>query len=328
MKEGSIIDVENSVISGNLASYTQRFAGIRFTGRPCGWRAGGSNCDSGFKTPATGHAAPHIAVKKSIHSHPEHSLFIRAVLGASGLDVEEYRLAPLLRRIPACLRALRVSTVPDAIMALQDDPTRLKTVVNSLLIGTTSFFRDPQLFARLEEQVVPAMIERNSSPRIWSAGCSDGSELYSVAMLVSEIQTRPDAYFLGSDCRPSVLETAKAAIYRNDAILAIRADLRERYVISKDTEHRICPTLSSRVNWEQRSLLGQAAPGPWDIILCRNVAIYLEVQSAHHMWQRLANALAPGGILVTGRAESPRVTGLDRIGPSLFRKSSSSETQT
>lgn len=326
MKDGSIDDGGSSVELQELKSDVDRFAGIRFTGRPYGWKAGGCTHDIRRETPRTVQTGNPVMTSKVVQQHPENSLFIRAILGAAGLDVEEYRLAPLHRRIPACLRALRVATITDAIKALQEDPTRLKTVVNSLLIGTTSFFRDPQLFARMEEEILPEMMERNSSPRIWSAGCSDGSELYSVAMLVSEIHRSHDAHFLGSDCRPSVLEIAKAALYREDAIRSIRPGLRERYVISKGAQHRIRPDLSSRMNWEQRDLLGQTAPGPWDIILCRNVAIYLEARSAHHMWQRLANALAPGGILVTGRAESPRVLGIQRIGPSLFQKPPSSAT--
>lgn len=323
MMDGGNGGVETRMDPEDTISGKDPFVGMRFVGRPYAYK-------NDSRSPASsGHASPalkpsrHVVIDEGILEPPENSLFIRAVLWEAGLELGGYRLAPLVRRIPACLRALRVPTVSDAIKALQEDASRLRTAVNALLIGTTSFFRDAPLFARIEEHLLPDLLHHTSSPRIWSAGCSDGSELYSIAMLVSEIDPQHDACFLGSDCRPSVLETAKAGIYSSDAVQRIRPAFRERYLVKRGVQHAIRQDLTDRIDWKQLDLLGKPADGKWDMILCRNVAIYLEAESGRHMWNRLAGALNPNGILITGRAENPWVDGLTRIGPSIFRKDSS-----
>ena len=112
--------------------------------------------------------------------------FIAWVLGCAGLDAAAYRPQPLERRLPACLRALRVDSPHAARELLERKPHLLAKVVNSLLIGVTEFFREPSVFDLLAAQILPTLAGRHHRrPRIWSAACSTGAEVYSMAILLS-----------------------------------------------------------------------------------------------------------------------------------------------
>lgn len=233
-------------------------------------------------------------------------------------------MSPLLRRLPACLRALKVEDCSAALMSIHENPSLLTVAVDALLNGTTSFFRDPPVFEHLEQVVIPDLLRNTSNPGIWSVACSDGTELYSVAMLLAECDSSSAPRLLGTDCRKSALDVARKGIYPLHAVPTPRSDLALGHLIRGKSTVSIHPNLVSRAEWRQHDILNGKAEGLWDMILCRNLAIYLEREAALTMWQSLATALRPGGILVVGKAESPQSTGLIRIGPCIFQKLSNS----
>src|SRR5690606_26201286 len=132
-------------------------------------------------------------------------------------------------RIPACLRALRVTSQEAAERAVADDPAKLQIAVNALLIGTTSFFRDAATFGLLEDAIVPQLVTHSSLPRVWSVACSDGSELVSVALLFARHGAVSRCRFLGTDCRPTAIATAKRGLYSPESVSTMPADLGGRF---------------------------------------------------------------------------------------------------
>lgn len=262
------------------------------------------------------------AVQDSCHAEDgsAEAEFAREVLTANGLDPGGYRLAPLVRRVPACLRALRAGCISTAREILARYPERQELAVNSLLIGTTSFFRDDFVFEEIESRVVPDILSRTANPRVWSVACSEGAELYSVAMLFSPRLLPGHGDFLGTDCRESALKAARAGTYQSRSLEGIPAEVSCRHFISSGDVSRVKHELISRMQWLQGDILRDPAEPGWDLILCRNLAIYLESGAMNVLWQKLTTALKPGGFLVTGRAEKPVVSGLQRVGPCIYRK--------
>ncbi len=112
--------------------------------------------------------------------------FAAWVLARAGLDPAEYRREPLARRVPACLRALKAGSMEAARAAIEAQPDLLETAMGALVIGVTAFFRDADAFDTLKRMVIPAWQAQPAPRRVWSAGCSSGAELYSVAMLLAE----------------------------------------------------------------------------------------------------------------------------------------------
>ncbi|MEX1049509.1 MAG: CheR family methyltransferase [Akkermansiaceae bacterium] len=244
------------------------------------------------------------------------------MLSLAGLNASGYRLPPLIRRIPACLRALKTDCLESALSMVQYDSKQLETAINALLIGTTSFFRDASVFASLDRFQIPGIIQRSPNPRVLSVASSGGEELYSIAMLFARHGALSRSRFVGRDCRPSAIATASRGCYSAHAGDIIPADLAAEHVSSVGGNLRIRPHLASKIEWECRDSLDKPAPSEkWDLILCRNLAIYLEAEVTRELWANLTDALAPGGFLVVGRAEKPRTSDLNCIAPCIYQKS-------
>ena len=238
---------------------------------------------------------------------PEQGLddFIAWALGRAGLDAAAYRPQPLRRRLPACLRAMKVHSTHAARQLLERKPCLVATVVSSLLIGVTEFFREPGVFDDLRAQVLPALAGRNQPLRVWSAACSTGAELYSMAILLSEAGLLEGSCLLGTDCRGDAIERAKLGSYDATALKLVGGATRETYFEPAGPAWRPVAALRRHARWKVADLLAGVEEGPWDIIFWRNTAIYLKPGPAEAIWRRLASVLAPRGVLIAGKADRP-----------------------
>jgi chemotaxis methyl-accepting protein methylase len=260
---------------------------------------------------------------------PDEARFVNWLFAQGGLDARAYRPETLRRRLPACLRALRASSVADARLMLQDDPAAIADAVNTMVIGVTGFFRDTSVFDHLSNTVLPALPQRRGRPRVWSAGCSDGEELYSVAMLLAEMGLLPGGGdLLGTDCRPQAVARARAGRYDQRVLRDVPPPWREKYFEGDGgTMARVRPKLRAAVQWRTGDLTRLCEPGAWDLILCRNMTMYLRADVAARVWGALENALRPGGFLVLGKAERPLVARrLGVVAPCIYRRDRTSSS--
>lgn len=255
---------------------------------------------------------------------PGESDCVRWLFEHAGLDPDDYRPETIKRRIPACLRALRIDSVAKVRATVQTHPTLLKAAISALVIGVTGFFRDPAVFAILKDSLLPETLMRTATPRIWSAGCSDGAELYSVAMLLADRGALQRSTLLGTDCRSDALARAREGCYDQAAIRNIPAELLGRYMTFSQGMWQVHPYLRTVVQWRTGNVMTTSEPGVWNLILCRNMAIYLQPSAMRRLWVRLEQNLRPGGVLVLGKAERPHgTTSLEPIAPGIYRRNRS-----
>ena len=231
--------------------------------------------------------------------------FVMWLLQQAGMAACAYRPTALRRRLPACLRALRASSTEQARAILEQDPALLDRAVSAILIGVSEFFRDSQVWDYLQARFLPEFMGQRRALRVYSAGCSDGRELYSMAMLLDELDALDGSVLLGEDCRPDAVARAGAGEYEASDIADVSSIRKQRYFRQVGSRYRIVPRLRDRVRWGTRDVFGLHTPGDWDILLFRNVAIYLETGQVSLLWERLFHQLAPNGVLVTGKAERP-----------------------
>jgi chemotaxis methyl-accepting protein methylase len=250
--------------------------------------------------------------------------FLRSVFLQAELDIRAYRLETLKRRIPSCLRALRTPSLDQARWMIRQKSGLLKVAINTLLIGVTSFFRDAPIFDSIRKSLpdlAASARRRGEGLRIWSAGCSDGAELYSIAMLLAELGLMDDADLLGTDCRLDALTLARGGCYTADIIAGVPGELLHKYFHRQPTGWMVSEAIRNRVRWRSGDLLSLVEPGQWDMILCRNVAMYMRPEIARRLIANLAFALRPGGWLVLGKAERPDSADVvSLVGPCLFRR--------
>lgn len=246
--------------------------------------------------------------------------FLASLLDHAGLPIEQYRLRALLRRLPACLRALGVNSVPAAAQRLSDRPALAWSLLDVVLLGVTEFYRDAPVFAHLRTTVLPEIARIRAKPRIWSAGCSEGQELYSVASCLAGLGLLERCALLGTDCRPEAIARARIGEYAAGSVPAPPAAWQQGHLQHAGTSVRVHPRLRVATTWRVGDVLGEPEAGPWDLILCRNLAIYLDPPAASALWRRLGAQLAPGGYLVTGKAENPAATGpFFRVAPCFYQ---------
>jgi chemotaxis protein methyltransferase CheR len=226
-----------------------------------------------------------------------------ALSRATGLDLSAYREEHVAERVR---RALEREGAPDADalvrLLLRDDAARAR-FRRSVAVTVSGLFRDQAQFDLLERELLPPLLERGGRLTVWSAGCADGSELYSIAILLDRLGALDRSFLLGSDVLEENLALAAAGVYGDVAIS-------ER--------------LRARVRWERRDLVTDPAPpGTWQLVVCRNLAIYLSREAKRSLHGALAAALAPGGVLLLGRSErlaAPAALGLEPVAPHAYRR--------
>lgn len=249
--------------------------------------------------------------------------FVGWLMAQVGLNASDYRSETLQRRLPACLRSIRAQSIPHARELLQQSPSSIKAAVSALLVGVTSFFRDPLVFGQLRQEIIRDFANAQQGVQAWSIGCSEGAELYSLAIMIAQLGILEKSYLLGTDCRADAIEQAREGCYSASAMREIPLEFRDPHFERNEKCGRLSLDLRKSIRWRVSSILNNFEPGLWDIIFFRNTALYLRPEVLQLLWPKLEGVLRPGGLLVLGRAERPNgVQRLRPIGPCIYRRHS------
>jgi chemotaxis protein methyltransferase CheR len=252
----------------------------------------------------------------------------REILTLTGLDLNCYKSPQIQRRLKTLLVRSGHTTWGTFFSALQDDPVECGKLRDYLTINVSSFFRDPEKFKDLKENILPGLLRSTpqgvcSRPtlRLWSAGCSRGHEPYSLAILLSEA-TSPHHrhHILATDIDHSALEWARAGgPYFAEELANVPPILLSRYFRRDGNAYYVTENLRQRVIF----LLADPPQGGFDLIVCRNVVIYFTAEAKAQLYQRFYDALSPGGVLFVGGTEIvPKAseTGFETVGISFYRR--------
>jgi chemotaxis methyl-accepting protein methylase len=126
---------------------------------------------------------------------------------------------------------------------------------------------------------------------------------------------------LGTDCRPEAVARAEEGAFEQAALRGVPPALLRQYFVSSGDQLRVRADVRSAVHFRRGDVLAGPEPGPWDLVLCRNLAIYLLPEAAAALWSNLVAPLRPEGVLVPGKAERPLgVRGLAHVAPCVYRK--------
>jgi chemotaxis methyl-accepting protein methylase len=266
-----------------------------------------------------------VADRGRVVSTCENSLvdpLFRWLFKKAGISPGIYRPRTLDRRLDACLRRLKVNSGAAAKAFLESQPELMPEILDVVLIGVSSFFRDPNVFEVLRSTLERASGGGHGSFRVLSAGCAEGQELYSIAILLDELGILEPSRLLGVDCRPAAVERARRGLFTPAQLAGVSAVRRDRYFCLEGAGFSVREFLRCRTRWKVADLLHYSDNSRFDLICCRNVAIFLTPGGAATLWSRLSEQLVSGGFLVTGSAEKPpSQLPLLRMGPCLYRKS-------
>ncbi len=238
---------------------------------------------------------------------------LRQLVAQARIDFADYKPNMVLRRIERRMLTTRAASVEDYVARLQGDADELEALRRELLIPVTRFFRDGEVFAALAEQVIGPLVDaRRTTPsdpiRVWVACCATGEEAYTVAMLLAERIERSgvDIAFkiFATDVEPRYLEVAGAGRYPGDAVQQMPPEMAARFVTLSAGHCQMRADLRQRIVFARHNLLGDAPFTQMDLVVCRNMMIYLRPHAQVRAIGRLGYAVKPGGTLMLGLSES------------------------
>jgi two-component system, chemotaxis family, CheB/CheR fusion protein len=230
-----------------------------------------------------------------------------------GVDFRSYKRATILRRLGRRMAATGCESIEEYSRYVEEHPEEYRQLIGAFLIKVTKFFRDPELFDYLKEEVLPGLIEKareeESQLRIWSAGCATGEEAYTLAILVSEALSREAGLFnvriFATDIDEDAVRIARRGLYPPSALKGLSEEQIGRYFVEEDGSYQVKKQIRGMIVFGERDL-AQRSPFPHvDLVVSRNVLIYFSNELQRRALQLFAFSLRDGGYLVMGKAESP-----------------------
>jgi two-component system CheB/CheR fusion protein len=233
------------------------------------------------------------------------------LLRQTGHDFSRYRRSTLVRRVRRRMQMTGSSTVEEYIRRLHDG-TEARDLFRDLLIGVTWFFRDPEAFQSLATTAIPALFEGRrpeEGVRVWVAGCATGEEAFSVAMLVRERMPRgdgplPPVQIFATDIDDQALAVARAARYPEGIADQVPPDRLARFFVPEGGGYTVAKEIRELCIFSTHSLVRDPPFSRIDLLVCRNVLIYLEPDAQRRLLPIFHYAMRRGGFLLLGTSET------------------------
>ncbi|MFZ3168398.1 MAG: protein-glutamate O-methyltransferase CheR [Candidatus Methanoperedens sp.] len=240
-----------------------------------------------------------------------------------GFNCEDYKQPHLKRRLAVRLRATESKSYRDYTQMLLKDEDEVNKLKETLTVNVTELFRNPETFDSVRNNVLPELIKQkginNKVIKIWSAGCSNGEEPYSIAIMLNEFLghsiKRYNILIQATDIDDDSIAKAKTAIFQPKQLEKIGQERINRFFVKKDNNYQVIDELKKLVKVKRHDLISGPKFSGFDIIFCRNVTIYFEQSLQEILYMNFYNALNDGGYFVMGKTET-------LVGPStqLFKR--------
>lgn len=244
---------------------------------------------------------------------PENYTFLQQyVQRESGIALGQDKLYLLKSRLAPVVESERLGSLDDLCQRLRTAPaeTLRRRVVEAMTTHETLFFRDPTVYDTLRAELLPELLRQRESTktlRIWSAACSSGQEPYSLAMLLLELGCRDwNIQILGTDLSSQILDRAAAGRFLQIEVnRGMPASLLVKYFQRAGLEWQIKDEVRRMVGFSPFDLRQSMRPlGPFDLVLCRNVLIYFDMETRKTILAGMRGVLLPGGYLLLGASET------------------------
>ena len=231
----------------------------------------------------------------------------------TGHDFSQYKKNTIYRRIERRMGIHEIEKISDYVRYLQENPNEIEQLFNELLIGVTSFFRDPEAWESIKKEGIPYVLASRPSGgiiRAWIAGCSTGEEAYSLAIVFREVLAtiKHTGIFklqiFATDLDKNAIEKARAGIYPPNITADVSPDRLKQYFEKDDRGYKITREIRESIVFAPHNVIMDPPFSKLDILVCRNLLIYMEQDLQKKMMQLFHYSLKPGGILFLGSAET------------------------
>ena len=231
----------------------------------------------------------------------------------TGNDFSLYKKSTVYRRVERRMGLHQIDRIAHYVHYLRENPQEVELLFKELLIGVTSFFRDPASWDALQARVLPELLAAypaGATLRAWVAGCSTGEEAYTLAMAFREVQQRLkpvgrySLQIFATDLDPDAIAKARRAFYPANIVADVSAERLKRFFVEEGDGYRVGKEIRETVVFATQNAVMDPPFTNLDILTCRNLLIYLGPELQKRLLPLFHYSLKPGGILMLGSAES------------------------
>jgi two-component system, chemotaxis family, CheB/CheR fusion protein len=229
---------------------------------------------------------------------------------ALGHDFSEYKRSTVVRRIQRRMQVLQIDNPTDYFEHLRRTPIELDSLFRELLIHVTGFFRDSEAFAAIQPVIADVVSGKDADDqiRVWVPACATGEEAYSIAILLAEAapnrRAGPKVQIFATDIDEHAIATARTARYRKPVLADVSEERRQRWFVKEDEHY--CPVKNIREMciFSTHSIVKDPPFSKLDLIVCRNLLIYLDPALQERVLRIFHYALRSNAVLFLGASES------------------------
>ncbi len=232
------------------------------------------------------------------------------IFDISGIVLDQAKLYLLESRLEPIAEENRFSSIHQLIQKAQSDKIIERKIIDAISTNETYFFRDNKPFNALKNTIIPAIFEKQDSLLIWSAASSTGQEAYSIAITIKEMKLdllKHGVKILGTDISDAVVKRANSGVYSSFEMNRGLSDeqINQYFTCNGKNSYQISDELRGIVQFTQGNLFTQPLfSGMYDIVFCRNVAIYFSDADKLNLFTRIHKALKSNGYLIVGSTEA------------------------
>ncbi|MDR9403121.1 MAG: CheR family methyltransferase [Halothece sp. Uz-M2-17] len=228
-----------------------------------------------------------------------------------GHDFSYYKQNTLLRRIQRRMNLHQLETYAEYLNFLRDNPKEVNNLFREFLIGVTSFFRDPNAFELLQEEILPPILESlpdDGTFRAWIPGCSSGEEVYSLAIilreLIDEMPKRINLQLFGTDIDQLAIDRAREGLFPASIATNVTQQRLRRFFRPEGQFYRVSRDIRYSVVFSLQDVLKDPPFSRLNLLSCRNLLIYLNEEAQKRLLPLFHYTLQPSGILMLGGSET------------------------
>ncbi|MBI9044892.1 MAG: protein-glutamate O-methyltransferase CheR [Anaerolineaceae bacterium] len=249
------------------------------------------------------------------------------------INLDHYKDEQMRRRLDSWLSRVGADDWDAYFSQIQKDKVEWSRFRDFITINVTEFFRDFERWKQVREHILPDLLKENQSQslgrfneglRVWSAGCSKGAEIYSISMILDDLNSHKKHYLLATDLDQGALEVARnGGPYVHEEIRNVSPVQRGMYFLPGGPPHKLNGTLGKKITFKEHDLLKSSYEKNFDLVICRNVVIYFTADTKAVLYKKFYDSLRPGGVLFVGGTEiipRPQDIGFKSIGFSFYAK--------
>jgi two-component system CheB/CheR fusion protein len=253
----------------------------------------------------------HIGTEEQVVSAVQKILVL--LRGQTGNDFSLYKKNTVMRRIERRMNVHHMGKTEQYVRFLQDNPQEVELLFKELLIGVTSFFRDPEAFELLKKTIVLDILKNNENERavrVWIPGCSTGEEAYSIAIIFSEclskLRLKGDfkVQIFATDIDKAAIDKARQGLYPANIAADLSPERLEHFFSKEDNKYQINKDIREMVVFAPHNVTMDPPFTRLDLISCRNLLIYLTAELQKKLMALFHYSLMPDGILFLGTSET------------------------